>query len=243
MTEIKLEIMDIDVLLNNVNGTIRNIELENTSGNEIRASDEIRASTINDTEMAMCMHNDDIHSTEQYKENLIKKFHENDFSSNHSNDSKDSDDFLQDEDPFNYESSIIFEENSTDEHLEQSIESIIAKNTDDELKNLIDNLITNEKTAPNLIQKDILKDQSIKNVIIFFNKIVKEIYQNIINEKLYKYSYEYKFDKKLILNTDKIFRKKLKYTLKYYYEDQLGFNVSWNSDIQSCTLKLILKWD
>ena len=32
--------------------------------------------------------------------------------------------------------------------------------------------------------KDILKDQSIKNVIIFFNKIVKEIYQNIINEKL-----------------------------------------------------------
>ena len=146
-------------------------------------------------------------------------------------------------DPFNYDNSIIFEENSMDEHLEQSIESIIAKNTDDELKNLIDNLITNEKTAPNLIQKDILKNQSIKNVIIFFNKIVKEIYQNIINEKSYKYSYEYKFDKKLILNTDKIFRKKLKYTLQYYYKDQLGFNVSWNSDIQSCTLKLILKWD
>ena len=51
------------------------------------------------------------------------------------------------------------------------------------------------------------------------------------------------FDKELFLNTDKVFRKKLKYTLKYYYEDQLGFNVSWNSDIQSCTLKLILKWD
>ena len=157
--------------------------------------------------------------------------------------SKDSNDFSQDEYSFNYDNSIIFEENSINEHLEQSVESIIAKNTNDELKNLIDNLITNEKTAPNLIQKDILKDQSIKNVIIFFNKIVKEIYQNIINEKSYKYSYEYEFDKKLILNTDKIFRKKLKYTLKYYYEDQLGFNVSWNSNIHSRTLKLILKWD
>ena len=119
--------------------------------------------------------NDETESFKDSIENILVLFDDN---------SKDSNDFLQNEDPFNYESSIIFEENSMNEHLEQSIENITAKNTDDELKNLIDNLITNEKTAPNLIQKDILKDQSIKYVIQSFNKIVKDIYQNIINTNL-----------------------------------------------------------
>ena len=144
MTEIKIEVMDIDVSLN-----------------------DLEDATVEDMPYYT-------HSTEQCNENNFSSNYDTvDVTSDTSDDnSKDSNDFLQNEDPFNYESSIIFEENSMDEHLEQTIESITAKNTDDELKNLIDNLITNEKTAPNLIQKNILKDQSIKNVIIFFNKIV-----------------------------------------------------------------------